>query len=156
MSVKGEASCGGSWGIWSQHQGFPHSPRVCQVRRDGREMCWLVPHSHFRSARTRPKCRTSGQGLAPERLLCFQPVRTSDRALPAPFPAVLTSRRPFPTVGSPPESYAPSPRPVGFQMFTRSDHTDVELVILWKGQQLREPQELPASSRDWLVGGKAV
>ena len=111
----------------------------------------------LRSVRTWPKTvETPCQGLAPERLLCSQPVRTSDRALSAPFSAVLISRSPFPTVGSSPESYAQSPWPVGFQIFTRSDHTDMELVILWEGQQLTEPQELPASSRDWLVGGKAM
>lgn len=156
MSVKGDETCGGSWGIRSQHQGFPHSPRVCWVRRDRRELCPLVPRPHLRSVRTWPNGRTSCQGLAPERLLCSQPIRTSDRALSAPFSAVLTSRSPFPTVGSSPESYAQSPRSVGFQIFTRSDHTDMELVILWEGQQLTEPQELPASSRDWLVGGKAM
>ena len=157
MSVKGNETWGGSWGIQSQHQGFPPSPRVCWVRRDGRELCRLVPRRRLRSVRTWPKTvETPCQGLAPERLLCSQPVRTSDRALSAPFSVVLISRSPFPTVGSSPESYAQSPWPVGFQIFTRSDHTDMELVILWEGQQLTEPQELPASSRDWLVGGKAM
>lgn len=126
----GDASQVGSWVTGTQHPGFSRSPRECQVGKSRREIPGRMLCPHLKLARTWPR---SCQCPIPDRLLYSQLIGDEWSCPSCLTPAaVLTSQSPFLCTEFSPEFSAQPPRRVGFQIFTSSDSTDVEIVILWE------------------------
>lgn len=145
----------GNWDLASRV--YSSSPRACKVRRDGRETPLLMPRPYLESARTCPDCRTSCQRPFPEKLPYSRPIGMSDQAPSAPFPSCPYLSGPLPHCRKLSRVLCTVPSVSGFHIFTRSDNTDAEIVVLW---ERAAAQRTPGASSFFQgvgrVGGKAM